>query len=139
MKKRTSIMVVDDEQAIRNLLSRILESEGYSVVGAADGESALALLERQKPDLAILDIMMPGLNGFQVLDLIRQHSNIPVIMLTAKREVTALRDAVTLGADDYVRKPFSTRELLARVQAKLRRVRPAGTVLVERGQFHEEE
>lgn len=122
MKKRTSIMVVDDEQAILSLLSRILESEGYSVVGAADGESALALLERQEPDLAILDIMMPGLNGFQVLELIRQHSDIPIIMLTGNREVTALRDAVALGADDYLRKPFSTRELLARVRAKLRRV-----------------
>lgn len=122
MKKRTSIMVVDDEQAILSLLSRILESEGYSVVGAADGKSALALLKRQEPDLAILDIMMPGLNGFQVLELIRQHSDIPIIMLTGNREVTALRDAVALGADDYLRKPFSTRELLARVRAKLRRV-----------------
>ena len=134
MNKRTSIMVVDDEQAIRSLLSRILETEGYSVVGAADGGSALALLEEQEPDLAILDIMMPGLNGFQVLDLIRQRSNIPVIMLTGMCEVTTLRDALALGADDYVRKPFGTRELLGRIRAKLRRVGSGMTTMSMNGE-----
>ncbi len=124
MKKHTYIMVVDDEQAILRLLSRTLEPEGYGVVVADNGRSALELLEEHKPDLVILDIMMPGLNGFQVLDLIRQRSNIPVIMLTARREVTTLRDALALGADDYVRKPFATRELVARIRAKLRRTTP---------------
>ena len=121
IKKRTFIMVVDDEQTVLKLLSRILEPEGYDVVVAADGRSALALLEKEEPGLILLDIMMPGLNGFQVLDLIRQHSNIPVIMLTARGEVTTLRDALSLGADDYVRKPFGREELLARIRAKLRR------------------
>jgi len=91
---------------------------------AANGSSELALLEEWKPDLVILNIIMPGMDGFQVLDLIRQRSNIPVIMLTARREVTTLHDALALGADDYVRKPFATRELVARVRAKLRRTTP---------------
>ena len=121
MKKHTCIMVVDDEQAILRLLNHTLEPEGYGVVAVNNGETALALLEKHKPDLVILDVMMPGLDGFQVLDLIRQRSNIPVIMLTARREVTTVRDALTLGADDYVRKPFGSGELLARVRAKLRR------------------
>jgi len=121
MKNHPNIMVVDDNQEMLRMLKRTLELEGYDVATAADGSSALALLEEWKPDLVILDIMMPGLDGFQVLDLIRQRSNIPVIMLTARREVTTLRDALALGADDYVRKPFATRELVARVRAKLRR------------------
>ena len=120
MKKHACIMVVDDEQAILRLLSHTIEPEGYGVVVADNGKSALALLQERRPDLVILDIMMPGLNGFEVLDLIRQSSNIPVIMLTARGEVTTLRDALALGADDYVRKPFGRGELLARIRAKLR-------------------
>jgi DNA-binding response OmpR family regulator len=121
MKKHPCIMVVDDEQVILNLLSRALEPEGYSVTTVDNGRTALNLLEEYGPDLVILDIMMPGLNGFQVLDLIRQRSNVPVIMLTGRTEVAILRDALVLGADDYVRKPFHTQELRARVKAKLRR------------------
>jgi DNA-binding response OmpR family regulator len=121
MEKHTCIMVVDDEQAILRMLSRTLEPEGYGVILADNGRSALELLEECRPDLVILDIMMPGLDGFQVLDLIRQRSNIPVIMLTARCEVTTLHDALCLGADDYVRKPFRKGELLARIRAKLRR------------------
>ena len=133
MKKHTCIMVVDDEQAILRLLNRTLEPEGYGVILADNGSSALALLEEHTPDLVILDIMMPGLDGFQVLDLIRQRSNIPVIMLTSKTEVTTLRDALALGADDYVRKPFGTRELLARIRAKLRRAGPEVTMPIKGG------
>ena len=114
-------MVVDDEQPILRLLSRILEPEGYGVVVADNGRSALTLLEDYQPDLVLLDIMMPGLDGFQVLRYIRQRSNVPVIMLTAKREVETVRDALDVGADDYVRKPFHTRELLARIHTKLKR------------------
>ena len=127
MKNRPNIMVVDDNQEMLRMLKRTLELEGYGVAIAADGSSALALLEEWKPDLVILDIMMPGLDGFQVLDLIRRRSSIPVIMLTARREVTTLRDALVLGADDYVRKPFATRELVARVRAKLRRAGSCAT------------
>ncbi len=126
MKRHPHIMVVDDDQAILKLLSRILETEGYGVVPASDGRSALALFEEYAPDLIILDIMMPGLDGFQVLDFIRRLSDVPVIMLTGRREVTSLHDAFTIGADDYVRKPFHKQELLARIRTKLRR---AGTAV----------
>jgi len=131
MKKRPRIMVVDDEQAILSLLKHTLEPEGYEVVVAADGRSALALLQEHRPDLVLLDIMMPGLDGFQTLDLIRQRSNVPVIMLTARGEVTTVRDALGLGADDYIRKPFHTRELLARIRAKLRRAELEVTVSIK--------
>ena len=133
MKKRPRMMVVDDEQAILRLLNRALEPEGYGVILADSGCSALALLEEHKPDLVILDIMMPELDGFQVLDLIRQRSNVPIIMLTARGEVTTLRCALALGADDYVRKPFGTRELLARIQAKLRRAGVGVTMPIKGG------
>lgn len=121
MKNRPHIMVVDDDQEMLQMLKRILELEGYGVAIVADGNLALALLKECKPDLVILDIMLPGLDGYQVLSLIRQHSDVPVIMLSARCEVTSLHKALALGADDYVRKPFRTRELVARIQAKLRR------------------
>ena len=133
MEKRPYIMVVDDQQAILELLKSTLESEGYDVGVADNGKSALDLLEEHTPDLVILDIMMPGLDGFQVLDLIRQRSNVPVIMLTANREAATLRDTLTLGADDYVRKPFHRGELLARIRAKLRRAGPEVTMPPEGG------
>jgi len=119
VKGRPRILVVDDEPAILSLLRRILQPEGYDVVAAANGEQALVLLEGTKPDLVLLDIMMPGLDGFQILDRIRQHCDVPVIVLTAKHEVTTEHEALRLGADDYMRKPFSSRELLARIRAKL--------------------
>ncbi len=121
MARKQLILAVDDDKEMLRMLSRILELEGYGVALAANGRAALTVLEEREPDLVILDIIMPGLDGFQVLKLIRQRSNVPVIMLTARCEVTSLRDAVVLGADDYVRKPFHTRELLARIRAKLRR------------------
>jgi len=133
MKKHPYIMVVDDEQAILRMLSRTLEPEGYVVILADNGSSALALLEDCRPDLVILDIMMPGLDGFQVLNLMRQRSNIPIIMLTARGEVTTLRDALALGADDYVRKPFGREELLARIRAKLRRAGVEVTIPIKGG------
>jgi len=129
MDEHPCIMVVDDEQAIRTLLKRTLESEGYEVISSADGSSALAMMKKREPDLVILDINMPGLDGFQVLERIRQRSDVPVIMLTGIGEVATLGNALSLGADDYVKKPFSTRELLARIRAKLRRAEknPAAT------------
>ncbi|MFC1943010.1 response regulator transcription factor [Chloroflexota bacterium] len=132
MKKHPCIMVVDDEQTILGLLNRTLEPEGYDVILADNGRSALDLLEEHSPDLVILDIMMPGLDGFQALNLIRQRSSVPVIMLSGRREETAVRDTLLFGADDYVRKPFHTRELLARVRAKLRRAGPE-TMPIEEG------
>ncbi len=121
MKEHPYIIAVDDDHEMLRMLNRILELEGYDVVTATDGKSALELLDEHMPDLVLLDIMMPELNGFQVLNLIRQRCNIPVIMLTGRCEVTTLQKSLGLGADDYVKKPFSTRELLARIRAKLRR------------------
>ena len=123
MNDRQRIMVVDDDQEMLKLLNRTLELEGFDTIVVADGDEALAILEEIEPDLVILDIMMPGLDGFQTLDLIRERSNVPVIMLTARCEVNLLQKALALGADDYVSKPFSTRSLIARVEAKLRRAR----------------
>lgn len=123
MDDRKLIMVVDDDQEMLWLLNRTLELEGFDAIVVADGESALTLLEEFDPDLVILDIMMPGLDGLQTLDLIREHSNVPVIMLTAWHEVESLQRALFLGADDYISKPFSIRSLIARIQAKLRRAR----------------
>jgi len=121
MKKRTRVMAIDDEVEILRLLENILEEEGYDFVGATSGDAAFSLLRERQPDLIILDIMMPGLDGFQVLELIRRNSDVPVIMLTGRGEMTALRDSVEIGADDFVRKPFYPLELVARVRAKLRR------------------
>ena len=121
MERHPVILAVDDEETMLKLLRVNLTVEGYSIVTASSGISALELLEECEPDLVILDIMMPGIDGFQVLDRIRQRSNVPVIMLTARSEATTLRDALVLGADDYVRKPFSILELTARVRAKMRR------------------
>ena len=115
------VLVVDDEEIVRNSLQRVLKEAGYDVVTAANGQEALDKMSQLKIKLVLLDIKMPGLDGFQVLDLIRKSSNVPVIMLTAVQEMTTVRDTLSLGADDYVRKPFHTRELLARIQAKLRR------------------
>ena len=123
MNDRQRIMVVDDDQEMLKLLNRTLELEGFDAIVVADGDEALAILEEIEPDLVILDIIMPGLDGFQTLDLIRERSNVPVIMLSARCEVSSLQKALALGADDYIRKPFSTRSLVARIGAKLRRAR----------------
>ena len=120
-------MAVDDHEPMLKLLRVNLSLEGCHVITASNGISALELLEEYEPELVILDIMMPGLDGFQVLNLIRQRCNVPVIMLTAKCEETTLRDALVLGADDYITKPFSILELAARVRAKLRRAETAVT------------
>jgi len=114
-------MIADDDIEIRRMVSRALELEGFEVAIASDGKSALTLLKKSNPVLAILDIMMPGLTGFEVVESIRQTSQIPVIMLTARSEVASLKKALSLGADDYVTKPFNIQILIARVRAKLRR------------------
>ena len=123
MKRHPCIMVVDDEPTILRLLDRTLRPAGYDVVLASEGSLVLKLLEQHSPDLVILDIMMPGLNGFQVLEFIREKSEVPVIMLTGVVEPISVYQSVNLGADDYVRKPFRTRELLVRIKNKLRRAR----------------
>ena len=125
MENRVCIMAVDDEPVVLRVLKGILEPEGYEVLLASDGSSALSLLDGHKPDLVLLDIMMPGLDGFQILNSIRERFNIPVIMLTARCDQESLVKTLKTGADDYVRKPFSATVLLARIAAKLRRVERA--------------
>lgn len=121
MKRNRSVLVAGDDQETLRRLKCILTREGYSIAITTDGKSAVALLEECEPDLIILDI---NPDSFQVLNLIRQCSNVPLIMLTASYEVTTLCRALVLGADDCVRKPFYTGEFLARVRAKLRRTIP---------------
>ena len=120
-EKQGVILIVDDEEMVRNLIQRTLQEADYDVITAANGQEALDKVSQFNISLVLLDIKMPGLDGFQVLDRIRQRSDIPVIMLTAVKEVTTVRDSFNLGADDYVTKPFSKRELLLRIQTKLRR------------------
>jgi DNA-binding response OmpR family regulator len=120
LKKRPLILVVDDYKPLRKVLKVNLSLEGYSIVMASDGKSALSLSQKYEPDLIILDIMMPGLDGFQVLDKIRQHSNVPIIMLTARDEILSLAHGLCNGADDYIRKPFDMLELTSRIRARLR-------------------
>lgn len=115
------ILVVDDEPQYLGLIRFNLEVEGYRVTGAATGEDALALLREKVPELVVLDIMLPGLEGFEVCRRIREVSTIPIIMLTAKGAEEDKVRGLRLGADDYVTKPFSAQELLARVGAVLRR------------------
>ena len=122
-EEQRRILVVDDEETVRNLLQRTLEEAGYDVITAANGQEALDKVSQFNISLMLLDIKMPGLSGFEVLERIRQHSNVPVIMLTAIGDVTKVRDSLALGADDYIRKPFKRGELLARIKAKLRRTK----------------
>lgn len=124
-EQQRKILVVDDEEAVRRFLQRILEDAGYDVITAANGQKALDKVSQFDIDLVLLDIKMPGIDGFEVLERIRQHSNIPVIMVSALGEVASTESSLGLGADDYVTKPFSTRELLARIQVKLRRAETA--------------
>jgi DNA-binding response OmpR family regulator len=118
----TSILVVDDEPMVREVLSRYLSKEGFDVWAAEDGEEALARYARAVPDLVLLDLMLPKIDGYEVFRRIReQGSRTPVIMLTAKGDETDRIVGLELGADDYVSKPFSPREVVARVRAVLRR------------------
>ena len=120
---KTTIFVVDDEVNIRELLARILAEAGYDVVTAANGHEALEKLAQNNINLVLLDIRMPELDGFETLKRIREKSEIPVMMLTGVDDAAAVYDAMGLGADDYVKKPFHKQELLARIQSKLRRAR----------------
>ena len=119
------ILVVDDEEPILELLRFNLEKDGYQVSGAKDGQEALERVEREQPDLIVLDVMLPGMDGLEVCRILRlnpRFQQIPIIMLTAKGEEIDTILGLELGADDYMTKPFSPRELLARIKARLRRL-----------------
>lgn len=115
------ILVVDDEQSIMNIIAFNLKKEGFDVVCAEDGEMAIKVFEEENPDLILLDIMMPKIDGYGVCRRIRDKSDIPIIMLTARADEVDKVLGLEIGADDYVTKPFSNRELMARVKANLRR------------------
>ncbi|HZI38246.1 MAG TPA: response regulator transcription factor [Acidimicrobiia bacterium] len=115
------VLVVDDESMLRNLLSRLLRMEGYEVIEASDGEEALAQLEAGKPDLVLLDVMMPARDGLDVLGDLRKTSDVPVILVSALGQEADRVIGLKLGADDYVVKPFSAAELSARIESVLRR------------------
>ena len=117
----TRVLVVEDEQSLREPLVYLLEKEGYEVLDAADGIAAIEVFKSTNPDIVLLDLMMPGMSGNEVCRVIRQSSNVPVIMLTAKDSEIDKVVGLEIGADDYVTKPYSTRELLARMKAVLRR------------------
>jgi len=121
MRECPLILVADDEEPLLRMLKISLGLEGYDVVTASNGVKALQAFEGSDPDLAILDIGMPGLDGFSVLKVIREQSSIPVIMLTAMDEPACVERALAGGADDFMIKPFDRVELMARVHAKLRR------------------
>ena len=118
-----TILVVDDDAELRDMLSAYLRAEGFAVIQAADGPSALQRRDADVPDLVILDVGLPGMDGFEVLRRIRTSCDVPVVMLTARTEEIDRVVGLTVGADDYVAKPFSPRELAARIKAVLRRGR----------------
>ena len=120
------VLVVDDEQKIVKIARDFLEKSGYRVISSGDGLGALAAARSEKPDVVILDLMLPGMDGLDVCRTLRRESDVPIIMLTARSEETDRLIGLEIGADDYITKPFSPRELVARVRSLLRRSR--GTV-----------
>ena len=122
----TRILVVDDEPRYVRLMEANLISEGYEVLKAYDGQSAVEMVADKQPDLVLLDVMMPGLDGFDACERIREFSSVPIIMVTAKGEEQDRVRGLDVGADDYIVKPFSATEVLARVRAVLRRAQVSG-------------
>ena len=118
-----TVLVVEDESVVREVVVKYLHREGYRTLEAGDGDTACTLVEREAPDLVVLDLMLPGTDGLAVCRWIRSRSEVPVIMLTARGEEADRIVGLELGADDYVTKPFSPRELAARVKSVLRRAR----------------
>lgn len=128
----TKILVIDDEPSIINLVTAYLKPEGYEVYTASDGNAGLKSARAFKPDLIILDLMLPGMDGIELLSILRRESDVYVIMLTARTDETDKIVGLSVGADDYVTKPFSPRELVARVKAALRRIKTGTGSGVER-------
>ena len=126
--RMSSVLAVDDDVRMLRIMQRTLELEGFKVLKAVSGEAALEVLAQEQPDLVLLDLMMPGMDGYEVCRRIREFSMLPVIMVTAKQSDDEKLAGFDAGADDYVTKPFSARELVARVKAVLRRAAVAGDV-----------
>lgn len=126
------ILVVDDDPAISEMLTIVLSAEGFDTVAVTDGALAVETAQREQPDLILLDLMLPGMNGIDICRSIRQDSAVPIIMLTAKTDTVDVVLGLESGADDYVNKPFKAKELVARIRARLRRTddEPAETLVV---------
>jgi len=134
--RKPCVLVADDEERIRDIVRSYLEADGFEVVSAADGDEAVRLTRERAPDVVVLDVMMPGLDGVEVLRRLRAESDVYVIMLTAKSDEVDKLVGLSVGADDYVTKPFSPRELVARIRAVLRRTRtPERSAVDERLEF----
>jgi len=133
----TTILVVDDEPIVRDVVARYLERDGFRAVTVGDGDEARALIEQETPALVVLDVMLPGTDGLALCRWIRARGDLPVIMLTARGEEADRIVGLELGADDYVTKPFSPRELAARVRAVLRRTGPREADAPELASFGE--
>ena len=125
MMHNDKILIVEDDRNLLDTLKYNLGKEGYDVVTAEDGAEALDIARKEKPDLIILDIMLPKMSGFEVCRILRKEMSVPILMLTAKVDETDKIVGLEIGADDYMTKPFSLRELLARVRAMLRRAKMA--------------
>lgn len=115
------ILIVDDDPAISEMLSIVLEADGFQTVAVQDGAQAVPTFEREQPDLVLLDLMLPGMNGIDICRAIRSQSQVPIVMLTAKTDTVDVVLGLESGADDYVNKPFKPKELVARIRARLRR------------------
>lgn len=126
MQPQRRIVVIEDDAVIAAAVAERLRTEGFAVELAADGAIGVDLVERQRPDLVVLDLNLPGIDGLEVCRRIQRHGHVPVLMLTARDDETDLLIGLAVGADDYVTKPFSPRELVARIRAVLRRVELAG-------------
>lgn len=135
LKEQINILVVDDERSIVEFIRMGLEAEGYTVYAAYDGNEALELALKLNPHIVILDIMLPGLNGYEVCTRLKKAIKTSIIMLTAKDEEDDLVKGLELGADDYISKPFSFKELLARISARLRNTYPELRDVVQYGDF----
>ena len=122
MEEKKTVLIVEDEKSIADIVRYNLVKEGFAVLTAYDGEAGLSLALEKHPDLILLDVMLPKMNGFDVCKIVRERgSRVPIIMLTAREEEEDKVQGLELGADDYITKPFSTRELMARVKANIRR------------------
>ena len=137
MAEKQKILIVDDDENIAELISLYLMKECFSTQIVHDGEAALAAIPDFRPELILLDLMLPGIDGYQVCREVRRTSSVPIIMLSAKGEIFDKVLGLELGADDYMIKPFDSKELVARVKAVLRRTVPAAPAIEETGQFVE--
>lgn len=136
MSERQKILVVDDEPQIIRVMRQILSAHSYEIRTASDGEAGLELFNDFQPDLVITDLQMPNVNGLELCQKIRKVSDVPIVILSVKNDEKTIVEALDFGADDYVTKPFSTNELLARVRASLRRIPNKQENVIELGDFY---